>query len=121
MSIVKLKVLGTVQVTRFLNSKKKRISSNIEKDLKDAALLVVREIKESIAGRKAEPKSVDTGQFLSSIGFRISKDNAFVFSHVPHSSFLEFGTSRIHERRHFRNSLSRERKNILDIFQKRLV
>ena len=119
--VVNIRVLGVAQTARFLNNRKKRISFNMEKNLKDAALLLTKEIKESVAGRKAEPKSVDTGQFLSSINFRISKDDAFIFSHVPHSVFLEFGTSRMNERRHFRNSLDRERKSILNIFQRRLV
>lgn len=118
---VNIKVLGAVQAARFLSSKKKQVSFNIEKDLNEAAQLLTREIKESIAGRSREKKSVDTGQFLSSINFRIVKDQAFVFSNVPQSEWMEFGTSRVPERRHFRNSLARERKNILDIFQKRLV
>lgn len=119
--VVTFKVLGATQAAKFLNSKKKEVSFNLTKDLNEAALLLTKEIKESVAGRKAEKRSVDTGQFLNSINFRVTKDNAFIFSNVPHSTFLEFGTRKIRERRHFRNSLARERKNIIDIFQKRLI
>ena len=71
------------------------------------------EIKESIAGRKAEPRSVDTGRFLNSINTDNSqKLESKVSSAVPYAQFLEKGTSKIRPRKHFQNSLSRRRPEI---------
>ncbi len=116
---VTVKVLGVQQVTQFLNKKEKRISDkSIPKGLRRASIFLQGEVKQSIAGRKAEPRSVDTGRFLSSVGIALKgKKEAVVFSKIPYAKALEFGTSKRGARKHFRNSKDRNKQNIRRIFE----
>lgn len=116
---VSVKVLGVQQVTQFLNKNEKRISDKlIPKGLRRASIFLQGEVKQSIAGRKAEPRSVDTGRYLGSVDTKIiSKKEAAVFSKIPYAKTLEFGTSKRGPRKHFRNSKDRNKQNIQRIFE----
>lgn len=115
---IKIQILGTKDAKRFLNKKKDKTNSNIKSAMVKAGAFMEGEVKESIAGRKAEPRSVDTGRFLNSVSFQASKDNAIIFSNVPYADFLEFGTSRMKARRHFSNSKDRNKQKIKEIVEK---
>jgi len=108
-------VLNTKQVSLFLNAKKKLLQGNVKKGLSKAAIYVHGEVKESIAGKRAEPTSVDTGQLLNSVGFEAKDETAMVFSNIEHAGFIENGTSRIPARHHFRNSKDRSKKKISEL------
>ena len=82
---------------------------------KKAGEFFKEEVKESIKGNRAEKRSVDTGEFLNSVGLVQSDDSVMVFSDVKHAKPLEFGTSRIPARKHFANSEHRNKKKIEDI------
>lgn len=112
---IKIKVLNLNKTINNMKTIPPFIKRGINKGLKEAGELLKVEIRESIKGNKPEPRSVDTGKFLDSIQIEQKKDSITIFSDVEHSIFLEFGTSRIHERRHFRNSLNRNKINILNI------
>ena len=94
---------------KFKNSKS---ISAVENAMKKIALYMEGEIKSSIAGEKAEPTSVDTGAFLNSVKSESSTDDAIIFSNIFYAKHLEYGTSRMNERRHFRNSLNRNKEKI---------
>ena len=110
-----LKVKGTDKVAAYLLAKNKRTNIEMISGVKKATLILEGEVKQSIAGHKAEPTSVDTGRFLNSVESKSSKDEGVVFSNVEHAKFLEYGTSRINARRHFRNSKSRNADRIKNI------
>lgn len=114
---VKIQVFGTKETKKFLNSKKLKTNVNIKTAMIKAGALMESEVKDSIAGRKAEPRSVDTGNFMRSVEFQATKDNAVIFSNVPYADFLEFGTSRMKARRHFNNSKDRNKGKIKDIVE----
>lgn len=122
-----LKFSGVSRTMKNLKDTKVKITDNITNNLNDTGLLMEREVKESIAGRKAEKRSVDTGQFLGSPKFKLLKKSVIIFSNLPQSVWMEFGTktkkgkTKIVERRHFRNSLDRNKKTIKDIFQRKLL
>ena len=91
---VKIKVRGVETTQRFLKSKEKKLDRTlIPRGLTKAAIFLQGEVKQSIAGRRAEVTSVDTGAFLRSVdSMLISNNNAIVFSKIPYAKFLEFGT-----------------------------
>jgi len=117
---VSIQILGVKKTKAFL--RKKKLNTNIQANigLTKAAIFMQGEVKSSIAGRRSEPTSVDTGRFLNSIGFTAGKLDAIVFSLVNYARFLEFGTSRFVGRRHFNNSLDRNRLNIRNILNKQI-
>ena len=70
-----------------------------------SALFLQGEVKQSIAGHRAETKSVDTGRFLNSVKNVQNKLlTASIESNVLYAKHLEFGTSRMKPRRHFTNT-----------------
>jgi len=112
---ISMRILGVPKAIAFLDTKKRGIADGITDGTINAADNLKAEVKASINGERAEPRSVKTGNFLNSINIMTSKDSASVVSEVPYAKFLEYGTSRgIKERRHFRNSMSRNRNKIID-------
>ena len=109
---------GTAAALVLLASKRSKVTQHAEEGLKRAAIFMQGEVKESIAGRRAEHASVDTGRFLNSIEVLIGKVDATIFTQVPYANFLEFGTTRFAARRHFRNSSDRNKEKVQDIIQK---
>ncbi|MCK5624937.1 hypothetical protein KAI04_03795 [Candidatus Pacearchaeota archaeon] len=112
-----IKTTGIQKTTTRLVATKKLIEINIAKEMEKIGKDVKEEVKESIAGHKSEPRSVDTGEFLDSIISSSFKNSATISSNVPQSVFMEFGTMSIPERRHFRNSLDRKKKDIINILK----
>lgn len=116
---VKVDIQGIEEAARFLKLKKAAVKGlGLPLGLNNAALLLQGEVKESIAGRKAEPASVDTGRLLNSVDFRVGKEDATVFSDVGYSKFIEFGTSRFNARKHFRNSKERNKQKLAEVIDK---
>ena len=113
--MIGVKITGTEVAAMTMTVKSKLISSQLKKGLKTAAFHMQNEVKESIAGRKAEPTSVDTGRFLNSVDVDLGADDATVFTGVPYAEFLEYGTSRLGARRHFNNSKDRNKAKIQSI------
>ena len=117
---VKMNIVGGKAVRLFLKKKKVEVNVREQIGLNKAAIFMQGEVKESIAGRRSEPTSVDTGTFLNSVQFKTGKDDAVIFSQTPYAKHLEFGTSRIPPRRHFNNSKSRNKEEVVRIINKEI-
>ena len=112
---IQIKISGISKTKQFLKYKEKAVEDGASIGLKKAALHMQNEVKESIAGRKSEKRSVDTGRFLNSVDISIGKDDAAIFTRVPYAKYLEWGTSRLPARRHFNNSKARNVNKIKQI------
>ena len=112
---IKISVFGVKETSAFLTRKKIKTNLNIKNAMTKAGLFLDSEVKQSIAGRRAEPASVDTGNFLRSVTSKASDDNAIVYSDVPYAQYLEYGTSRVNARRHFNNSKDRNKNKVKEI------
>ena len=114
---VSITVTGVDDVKKYLKDKRFTVNNVISKSMQEIDALMINEIQNSIQGNKSEPKSVDTGAFLNSIFGEATSTSASVNSSVEYAKYLEFGTSKIEARSHFRNSFNRRLKdcqNILD-------
>jgi len=81
-----------------------------------AADFIKEEVKESIVGNRAEPKSVDTGNFANSIDIKpVGENELAVYSDVEYAKFLEYGTSKMGARQHFNNTVFRTSDKIKEI------
>jgi len=112
---VSIEITNKNQFKRFLNNKQKEITNLSRKGLNKAAFFMQGEVKSSIAGRRAEKTSVDTGRFLNSIETQIKKMDAIIFTQIPYAKFLEFGTSKLIARKHFANTKARNINKALKI------
>lgn len=110
---VRFRITGVAISVAFMKARDEAIKKALSKQIKELTAELKLEVKDSIQGFKSEPRSVDTGEFLDSIQGR-TKDLIGVVSSegVPQALFMEFGTSKVQERRHFRNSLARKKKKI---------
>ena len=110
-----IEIKGIPKAKRYVNGKLKLAIDKASEGIKDAGLHLQGEVKQSIAGQRNEPTSVDTGRFLSSVDVSIKKLQANVFSNIPYAKYLEFGTSRIRARKHFQNTQMREKLKVVNI------
>lgn len=118
---IKIFIQGIEETKHELNKTTQKITEGMQKGINKSAFFLQGEVKESIAGRRSEPTSVDTGRFLNSVDVVLGKDEAIVFSDVPYAQHLEFGTSRMNPRRHFNNSKDRNKQKVLDIIDKEIT
>lgn len=101
----------------FLKLKANEIDKRTNDSMKKVGRHMQNEVKESISGHKAEPTSVDTGKFMGSVDFNATPKQVIIFSDVPYAKHLEYGTSRIRSRKHFQNSLNRNKQKINSILK----
>lgn len=123
--VVHLSVSIDIQGVKFADDLIKNVSKTVAVELtagiKDATLFATGEVKASIAGRRAEPTSVDTGRFLNSVEYSYGINEGKVFTDIDYAKYLEYGTSRIAPRRHFRNSLYRNQDKFNKIIDGRIT
>ena len=110
--MINMNISNIAGIALAMQSIKGKVQEKVIEAHSKAALELQNEVKLSIAGYKAEPRSVDTGRFLNSVDFSVDEDNAYVFTLIPYGKFLEFGTSRLNPRRHFNNSAFRKKDDI---------
>ena len=116
---VSIKVLGIQRVQKFLSNKDKEALAKANDAIIKAGFFIEGEVKESIAGKRAETKSVDTGRFVGSIKATQKEVlTATIESNVEYAKHLEYGTSRMRPRRHFRNTATRNEKKVSEFIEK---
>ncbi len=116
---ISIEIKGIPKLKRFLKTKDKNILLQVKKGIVNSSIFLQGEVKLSIAGKKAETMSVDTGRFLNSVDFKASNTEGRVFSKLPYARKLEFGTNfKNSPRKHFRNSAARSHGKIRTIIQK---
>lgn len=127
-NVVSFEVKGIGEVTRLLRAAGKEIEIGADLGVIRAATFVAEEVQDSIAGRKAETKSVDTGRLINSIQVqKLKKAEAKVapkrISYPGGSNtqevatILEKGTSKVLPRRHFKNTQQRNKGKIKEIIE----
>lgn len=120
-------VTGVGDAITFLKHKQEKVVSGMVHGLERIGLFMEREVKASIAGRRAEPASVDTGRYMNSVTSTVSTDlatrqmQAVVYTEIDYAKFLEYGTSKFSARAHFQNSLSRNRKEIQSMMKQEVA
>ena len=109
-----IKITGIDDTGIVMQVKKQGIERGRRQGLASAGQLLEAEIMSSITGARAEPRSIDTGEFLNSINSQSDDESFTVYSNALHSIFLEKGTSKMAPRRHFENSMERRRKDVIN-------
>lgn len=110
-----VKVIGMANVTGFLKGKSKETIALANKGIHEAGFFMESEVVASISGQRAETQSVDTGRFRGSVSTDNSKKlKSTVGTNVGYGKNLEFGTSKMEARHHFRNSAKRNEAKVID-------
>ena len=112
-----VKILGVTKAIAYLGARGKAVNSGVKDAITQATLYVEGQVKDSVSGRNAEPRSVDTGRFLGSITSNTRGNTGTVSSDVEYASVLEYGSSKRTARRHFNNTLARSRDKVEDFIR----
>ena len=127
--LVSIELTGIGEVLRRIRQTGKDIENNVDLAVVKAGAFVEDEVKESIIGNRDEHKSVDTGLFGNSIQAN-KKGNAHMEiapknmkypngqTTTQIATYMEFGTSKITPRRHFRNTAKRVKPSVLEEINK---
>ena len=115
---VTVEIKGVSEAIRRIREKGQDIIKGKDSKVFQAANFIQQEVQESIVGNRLEPKSVATGNFANSIEVKKIKDNEYsVYTDVEYAKFLEYGTSKMAPRKHFRNTVYTQRKKAIDIIK----
>lgn len=113
---VNVEIKGVSEALRYIRAKGQDIKDGADLGVFQAANFFQQEVQESIIGNRSEIKSVDTGRFANSIKIDKLKDEEYkVYTEVEYAKFLEYGTSFLAPRAHFRNTKARVQRKIRDI------
>jgi len=128
--VVSVEITGIGEVIRRLRATGKDIENGVDLEVVKAGAFAEDEVKESVIGRRSEPKSVDSGLFGNSIEAN-KKGTAYMVvepksrkypggkvTTVDVAKFMEFGTTKISPRRHFQNTEKRIRPKIRENIMK---
>ena len=111
----RMEIIGIPNVEKLLKLKSAEAKIAATAAIKESGLYIEGQVVESIAGRKAEPMSVDTGRLKNSVTTKFpNKYEAQVFTDVEYADRIEYGTSKFTGRHHFRNTAKREENKVRD-------
>jgi HK97 gp10 family phage protein len=101
---VEVKILNIEELKKVMKEKQDALKDALPEGIRDATIMVHGQVKESISRGTNAPVTVDTGRFLNSVDFDTAGNDGVVFSDLDYAKFLEFGTSKMEARPHFRNT-----------------
>jgi len=118
---IQIEIKGIEEVKDFLKNANVEKLQKAQEGLNQAGLFIAGEVVESIAGHRAETRSVDTGRFMGSIrSVDIAPLIKAIETNVEYAKFLEYGTSKLMPRMHFRNTLTREQSKVIDYLKEKV-
>jgi HK97 gp10 family phage protein len=118
---MKIQVYGIPEIQARLKNATKMIRAKVQQANAQVSIFMQAEVKASISKQRDEPLSVKSGTFLRSITASNDETSATISSNVEYARYLEYGTSKINPRRHFANSLERNKEKIDEYYAKKLA
>jgi hypothetical protein len=113
-----IEVKGLEELQRKMKSFNAEKLKQTEQGVKNAGYFVQREVVFSINGERAEPRSVDTGRFKGSVkAIFPAPYTATVETNVEYAPDLEYGTTKMAPRSHFRNTADRNKNKVKEIIK----
>ena len=117
---VNVEVIGADEARGKIRAKGKDILNGIDSNVFQAANFLQQEVQEAIIGNRPAiaSKAVDTGNLANSIRTQKVKLNEYVVeTDVEYAKFVEYGTSKMPARPHWRNTLNQNRNKIITIIK----
>lgn len=118
--VISIKVEGIENVQRFLKEKSKEIVNKTQGAIMQSGFYIQAEVQESIARGKNAPKAFDTGNLARSV--KAEKGDkpltSVVSTNVGYAKFIEYGTTKMAERPHFRNTAKLNQQKVSDFIKK---
>jgi len=108
------KILGLQKANLYLKNSKAGVKRGTSKAMNKIALFMEDEVRQSITGHRNELKSFDTGNFSARLSSSSNSNSAMIKDGSGYGVHLEYETRGRPGRRHFRNSLARNKNKIKD-------
>lgn len=115
--VLKIDIKGMVSTLAFMKAKETKIKSREAEALREASFYVQKEVKESLARGKHAATAFDTGNLTRSVTAESGKDWAIVFTDVTYGPHVEYGTTRMNARPHFRNTKAKTQPEVVAIMK----
>ena len=113
--VMSVQITGIATTAAFLKHASNESLKAANDAIIKAGFFIEAEVKESIAGKRAEPRSVDTGRFLNSVkNVQNKKLTTSIETNVEYAPVLEYGSSTRVARHHFTNTAKRNEKKVKD-------
>lgn len=112
---VSIKIEGIRKVQNFLNGKNKEAIEAANKAIVKSGFYVQEKVQDSLAHGTNAQKAFDTGRLTQSVKAE-SKQKlvSTISSNVDYAKFIEYGTSKMSARPHFRNTAKKEEVKVQD-------
>jgi len=119
---VSVNVMGVKELVEYMSHKQELVKTKLPDGIRDATLIMHNGIKQSIAQGTNAQVAVDTGRFLNSVDFEnIDSNTAKIFSELEYAKFIEYGTSKMAARPHFRNTMWVLSPGIKEVFNNKVI
>ena len=124
--VVEIKMLGINEVMRRLQQANIKINEGADFGVVRAGAFMEEEVKQSIAGNRAEPRSVKTGLFANSIEFEKTGDKTGLVKSSPTpypNNNLTTGDIAVlmeNKRHHFSNTNTRNKLKVKEIIEQEI-
>jgi hypothetical protein len=119
-----MKIAVKMEIEAFkkaMAEKRKAVEKVLPESIKDGTLYLRNKVAESIARGTNASVAVDTGRFLNSVDIdTISENAAKVYTDLEYAQFIEYGTSKMESRPHFRNTAFVEQWNLIQVFNNKV-
>ena len=111
---IKVKLRNLSKVLNNLSKTEKTIALNaLNRGIHKGGFIVEKEVK------KRAP--VDTGRLRRAIHTKLGKMKATVISGVDYNNYLEFGTSRMKAKPHFRPGMEASKSKVVKVVEKEVI
>ena len=119
---ISIQIKGIASTSAFLALKSKEATEKAEAAIKKAGFFIEDEVVQSISGRRAENRSVDTGHFMGSIlavfPKKLTANIGCNKYPVAYADNLEYNPNIIGgPRAHFRNTKTRNEKKVQEFVE----
>ncbi len=118
--MLKMQIKGITEAQLYVDKKKDDVDINVIRGLEQSGRYVQAQVISSIGGEKPEPRSFRTGNFIGHVEMVRAGTTATIYTMVPYSQYLEWGTRYIAPRRHFENTANREQDTVQKIMDEKI-
>ena len=116
-----IQILGVDTTAQFLRKKSAEVIAKAQFGIKESTFELEKQIKKSIAQGINASKAFDTGLLAKSPTAKIGILKGTVSSILNYAGHVEYGTSRMQARPHFRNTLSKNKLKIIAYVQSKIA
>lgn len=120
MAILKIEIKNAEEVKKFLRDKNKEAIQKVSQAVDQSTLFLESQIKQSISQGANAPRAFKTGNFMRNTTSQSAGLIGKVINRTEYGPEIEYGTSKMEARPHFRNTTFVESDKIKRFIQTKI-